>query len=513
LLIDGQLDRCFVFENRRKIFPIDSRIKVALVVASRGGGPTEQFRAAFFVGKDAAGRERTVGLEELPDTLAELDRSAPILTLEQLQLLAPMTWSFPELRTALDAEIAAQAARALPPLNLDERGWGLRYCRELDADRDAWRFVREQDLPAGSERVGLRWHSPDGTEWWPAIQGEHFYDLEFPRDGHFPTTWVNGNDMGTIDARRNPDGTPVMKHYRVVWRDIARSVDERSAIAAILPPRVAAKDKAPTVWGGSIDAHRALALAAVMSSFPFDYLVRFKGAISLKYGILNQISAPPFDSVAALVPLVAEVVCEGDEYAALWNEVCPGVPRPRLSAWDRAERRARIDAEVVLAYGFDLSQYAALLSTFPNLDRSQPMLPGEPKSFVTRDLALLAYAQRTAVEPLDIHALLESVGVNLPPPRPEFRRLDARVERYREIGAVPYRPTPRGARTPDDPELVDGVRELLAAEAQTAAALAEALDEDERIVKAIAERLTDTDALVYAEGRGANRRYYVIEGE
>ena len=141
------------------------------------------------------------------------------------------------------------------------------------------------------------------------------------------------------------------------------------------------------------------------------------------------------------------------------------------------------------------------------------MLPGEPKSFVTRDLALLAYAQRTAVEPLDIHALLESVGVNLPPPRPEFRRLDARVERYREIGAVPYRPTPRGARTPDDPELVDGVRELLAAEAQTAAALAEALDEDERIVKAIAERLTDTDALVYAEGRGANRRYYVIEGE
>src|SRR5439155_15892333 len=62
LLLDGQLDRWFVFENRRGIFPIDSRIKVVLAVAQRGDGPTDKFRAAFLTGKDPLGRERAVRL-------------------------------------------------------------------------------------------------------------------------------------------------------------------------------------------------------------------------------------------------------------------------------------------------------------------------------------------------------------------------------------------------------------------------------------------------------------------
>src|SRR5262249_55855755 len=67
LLSEGCLERCFVFENRRLIFPIDSRIKVVLIAAERGCGPTDRFKAAFFVGKDPAGRERAIGLDALPD--------------------------------------------------------------------------------------------------------------------------------------------------------------------------------------------------------------------------------------------------------------------------------------------------------------------------------------------------------------------------------------------------------------------------------------------------------------
>ena len=78
LLQDGVLERCWVFENRRGIFPIDSRIKIVLLVAQRGGGPTDAFRAAFLTGKDAAGRERAVGLDALPDVLADLDERAPV---------------------------------------------------------------------------------------------------------------------------------------------------------------------------------------------------------------------------------------------------------------------------------------------------------------------------------------------------------------------------------------------------------------------------------------------------
>ncbi len=96
-------------------------------------------------------------------------------------------------------------------------------------------------------------------------------------------------------------------------------------------------------------------------------------------------------------------------------EVCPGVELARLDPWGIGERRAVIDAEITIAYGFSLAQYAALLSTFWNLDRSLPMLPGESKCFVTRDLALLAYCRRMNIEPPDIDDLLRSVGVRLPP--------------------------------------------------------------------------------------------------
>ncbi len=513
LLLDGQLERCFVFENRKKLFPIDSRIKVVLLTARRGGGPTESFRAAFLVGKNAIGRERAVALEDLPRVLAELEQGAARLSRGSLEVLTPMTWAFPELQTPLDAEIAAHCAQSVPALNLDKKGWNLTFCTELHADRDARRFKDAGYLRAtGANRDGLRWHAPDGTEWWPLVEGFLFYELEFPAAGKEPSKWVDGHEVTAIKARRNPDSSSVTQHYRVAWRDVARAVDERSSIAAILPPRTAAKHKAPTVWGGSLGHHEAVALAAIMSSFCFDYLVRFRGATSLTYGILSSIPAPSYASVAALVPVAAEVVCRNADFDALWAALCPGVPRPCLDVWQVAQKRAETDAQVALAYGLSLQQFAAVLSTFPNLDTIQPMLPGEPKSFVTRELALLAYCRCTRQEPADVAELLHSIGVDLPEPRPELRRLDARVERYRQLGAVPYRPTPKGGRKPTDPALIEEVREFLSSDPTTAEEIADGLDEDVAAVTAVLKGLL-RDGDVYAEGKGKHRRYYVIPEE
>jgi hypothetical protein len=203
-------------------------------------------------------------------------------------------------------------------------------------------------------------------------------------------------------------------------------------------------------------------------------------------------------------------VCRSAEFDALWSEIRPDWPRPALDAWQVAERRAQIDAEVALAYGLTLRQFAAVLSTFPNVDRSQRMLPGEPKCFVTRDLALLAYCQSTETPSPDVAELLFDASVDLPLPRREYRRIDARVERYRELGVQPYRPTPRGGRVPTDPELIESVRELLRSEPQTAAEIAEMLEEQEATVSAVLKTLLRDDD-VYADGRGRTRRYYVLE--
>jgi hypothetical protein len=511
LISEGRLERLYVFENRRKIFPIDSRIKVVLLVAQRGAGPTERFRAKFFVGKDAAGRERAVGLEELPGVLAELDHKAPELAVADIKVLAPATWSFPELQTALDAAIVAHCVATVPPLSLDERGWGLKYCAELHADRDAWRFKEEEFLRRrGARREGLRWIDPEGFEWWPLVEGALFYQLEFPAEGRAPTKWVNGLEVGAIEGRKNADGSSVMEHYRVAWRDVARSVDERSAIATVLPPTTAAKHTAPTTWGGSLEPGQLLSLAAVMSSFVFDYLVRFVGKTHLTHAVLNSIPTPPAERLRPAAVAAARLLGASAEYAALVDSAGEGSGGDTLVPWERAEHRAVIDAHVAISYGITLPQFCSVLSTFPNIDTVQPMLPGEPKSFVTRDVALLAYCRQAGLEPADVVELLREAGVDLPPPHEEFRRLDRRVARYRQLGAVPYRPTPRGGRRPTDPEFVAQLRDLLTTDSQSAADIAEALYEEEDTAHAVLEMLV-RDGEAFAEGRGKRRRYYVIE--
>jgi hypothetical protein len=78
LLQDGLLDRCWVFENRKRIFPIHRSVKVVMMVAQRGGGPTVRFKAAFLAGRNSDGRERAVGLDALPEVLRSLDEESPM---------------------------------------------------------------------------------------------------------------------------------------------------------------------------------------------------------------------------------------------------------------------------------------------------------------------------------------------------------------------------------------------------------------------------------------------------
>ena len=513
LLSTGVLDRCWVFENRRGIFPIDSRIKVVLLAAQRGGGPTKRFRAAFFVGKDAAGRDRAIGLEALPGVLADLDETAPMLTLDQIKAFAPATLAFPELQTALDAEVAAESASRLPRLN-SEGGWALRYCRELDKTMDAWRFQETGTLASsGGRRRGIAFEDT-GDEWWPLVSGTHFYHFEFPASGSDFRYWVSARELSAIEGRRNDDGTSVFDHYRVALRRVASPTNERSSISAVIPPFTAVDNSANTVWGGSQPMDEMIMLCALWSSFCFDFLIRARGATNLSYGVLDGTPAP---GPAALrrtgaLEVAGMVICQSPLLKRLWSVA--GLPgdTPLLSNTEIAVQRAKLDALIALCYELSLSQYAAVLSTFPNLDRSQAMLPGEPKCFVTRDLALRAFCEVTGAKKPDMAKLMREIDSGLPDPDPKYRDLDARIEAYRDLGAVAYRPTPRGGRVPTDPALIEDVTSVLSDDPLTAEEIANAVDAQGNVIATILKNLKK-DGNVYVDGRGKNARYYVIEAQ
>ena len=132
-----------------------------------------------------------------------------------------------------------------------------------------------------------------------------------------------------------PQTAESARYYRAACREIARSTDERTAIAAMLPPGV--------LCGHTINVERtpalrpnaaALSLVGVMNSFPFDWLLRQKAAAHVSLYILAELPAPQLDPDAErlLAHAALRLCCNHRGFAALWREQL-GV------AWEEASPR------------------------------------------------------------------------------------------------------------------------------------------------------------------------------
>ena len=96
--------------------------------------------------------------------------------------------------------------------------------------------------------------------------------------------------------RCKPAIAEATRHYRLAFRDIARSNDERTMIACIAPPGVGVS-VTPRPWRkrrGTRSIADALVLCALFNSFPFDWLVRQKAATHLSLYILHALPVPRF---------------------------------------------------------------------------------------------------------------------------------------------------------------------------------------------------------------------------
>ncbi len=174
-------------------------------------------------------------------------------------------------------------------------------------------------------------------------------------------------------------------YYRAACREIARSTDERTAIAAMLPPGV--------LCGHTINVERtparrpnaaALSLVGVMNSFPFDWLLRQKAAAHVSLYILAELPAPQLDpdTDRFLAHAALRLCCNHRGFAPLWREqlgVAWEEASPRRS-WpviaaeaDRWRLRAAMDAVIAHAYGLDRAQYERVLASFSH--KSFPAAP------------------------------------------------------------------------------------------------------------------------------------------
>ncbi len=340
---ETSIECCFMFENRSKHFDIHGRQKFALIVA-RKTGSTTAFRCAFYL-----------------DSIARLSDADRVMVYDRDFIAATggECDTFLELRGQADFRIA----KHMFVEHSDVRSWmserNVTFGREAHMTDDAHRFTPVAQVAAGDAlplHEGKTFHQY--TDFWKAP----------------PRYAVR------LDAMRDKPGwLRSSRYYRLVFREISRSTDERTMIAAIIPPGHIFGHKGTcekTPWQRP-DA-TALILCAVFNSHTFDWCVRQKIAASMSLFMLNGCPVPDLSAGAArfLAHGALRLSCRHAGYARLWHQQLNGTPPfvPDLAAFeDRAMLRAAIDAVVARAYGLGRDDYRHILASFShNTNSSAP---------------------------------------------------------------------------------------------------------------------------------------------
>jgi hypothetical protein len=397
--------------------------------------------------------------------------------------------------------VTARYPEPLPPggeywVAADEAWYRARGYIELPGDAAPRAFVSPQDAaekPVRGVAATVRHRIVPGAIYTALYEGRMVHNLDHAQKGYVggegrQAKWDDLPVAGKVLRSRvyvAADEVPAAP-CRVIFCDVTGATNERTALAALLGPASRAGNSTPTL--ALSDWRSAGLLAGVLSSFVADALLRLRVHNHLNWTYLSQLALPARARVevdeAAVLMRVLRLSCTTPELAAAWDAVYPEEPwtyeRAERDPWTRGQLRAELDALVADAYGLSVPEYARIVTSFPILDRNEPVLPGDafvteadgpprgeqgvaweetpfgvyerkPRSFITRDLALLTYMRHKSYPPpqrLDLF-FRDAVGIDPEGPLSRFRIGDDkdlidRVERARALGAVPYVPSARG---------------------------------------------------------------------
>lgn len=366
-LEEMSLQRCYSFENRRKLFEIDSRFKFALVIASRRG-PTDEFDCAFYLHDD----EWLFG-DRSDRTLSYTLRFVKQTGGEYLSLL--------ELRSTAGYQVARVCYQAPALFGETCDQMGVRLGRELNMTDDAWRFTLTKEvLPDGKDP-----RDPEVAEY---LRMNGYLVLQEGKAFHQFTSHWEAAPAYLVSTEELAAKTEALRRtcfFTLSFRGVSSSTNERTSIFSLLPPGTITGHNNPADLGAKNHCTAdSLLLLAIANTFPFDFCLRLLGNIYVSMFILDRVPFPTFvDSARVmLVQNGLRLTCNHAGYASLWREqlgdrwreATPPFTWPVLAGDDaRWAVRAAIDAVVAQAYGLNREQYEHVLSTFSH--KSYPKAP------------------------------------------------------------------------------------------------------------------------------------------
>jgi hypothetical protein len=307
-------------------------------------------------------------------------------------------------------ELAARMYAAWPMFGDVVEGLPLReYMREVDMGNDRDRFVEDASgLPVYEGRMvdafdyrAKGYRSGRGRKAvWPSLSFADT-DKSIQPQWHVPLDRVPNKARDRVNS------------YRVGFCDVVSPTNERSLMAALIPPGTIAGHKVPTFSYPDGSAWAYLLWLAVANSFTMDYLVRQKVATTMSLTVLDSLPFPrlPLDDlrVQTLCPLALRLSCTGPEMTDYWNAmsrhgwcqaIAPGEAPPGLITEDgRALARAQIDAVVARdLFGLSRTDLAQILDSFRTTQKYDEKRWGEYRS---KRLIIASYDddERGAVTP------------------------------------------------------------------------------------------------------------------
>jgi hypothetical protein len=413
---EGRLKALYDFENRRTrydarpFFPdVDSRFKFCAFVASPTETP-ERAQCAFFL----------QDLSELADPERRFSLSA-----EDFARVNPNTGTAPIFRSRRDADLTTAIYSRVPVL-ADRSGdgevktWPVGYSTMFHMTNDSGLFRTRQELEEreGAYSIGGNRFGSPGGEWLPLYTGRMIHQL----DHRAASVRVNPDNLHnaalsadvTAEEKADPAFLPTPQYWvpesevafpaglgwLIAFRDIARSTDVRTMIAAAVP-HCGLGNTAPIIVPDDVDLYRRGGdkLLGNLGAIVFDYVTRQKAqSTHLNWYIVEQlpVMAPdeydrrsfgPRTAAEIVRQIVLELTYTANDMAPFARDMGyvddNGNVRPPFR-WDEGRRlklRAKLDAVYFHLYGVtDRDDVRYIYSTFPIMEREEQRAFGRYRS-------------------------------------------------------------------------------------------------------------------------------------
>ncbi|MBP1986601.1 Eco57I restriction-modification methylase domain-containing protein [Halolamina salifodinae] len=411
LLNETTIESIITFENRG-IFPLVHYQYNFGVTVFKNEGRTEELHATF----------QQIGPESL-SILENFEEKGLLIPRLVMERYSPEARIFPYVDSQEEVDVLTEVLKHPPVADESRDGWFANPYRELDRTNDTDRFVENPSRGA-----------------YPVLGGSNIYQFVHNDDFHGiepPEFWSVGEERDPdLSAKRRIrekqirklkravydafDGTGSQVGFvnelledhrghelseddvlldctqpRIVFRDVARSSDERTIISSVIPDGVVCHNTLHTVRPYTVEpseedleketlhsaykrvfSNKELFVAVgLINSLPFDFLMRTKVDTHIVMYKFEESQVPEltngdewFDYISTRA---ARLNCYGEEFEEMRDRL--GSIEPATDMDERREVQAELDAAAFHAYGLDREQTAFVLDDFHRVQNPRLM--------------------------------------------------------------------------------------------------------------------------------------------